>query len=394
MRRSIIHVMKRNRIGTIASSVALVFLIGAAVQAQESGPVSIVREGYVFAGGKYKEVKGKQVMAGQLYAEFQIPAKQTSPYPVVMIHGGGVSGNIYMGTPDGHEGWAEFFLRKGYAVYVVDQVGRGRSGYQSDVYGPAPGSNNVEFAQKREISTELFNLWPQASLHTQRPGTGKLGDPWVDAFAASEMPGITGFSAVSTLNRDAIIALLEKIGPSILITHSQSGPPGWLVADNRPEMVKALISIEGGLPFYDVDFVGAPEWFKDGPKRRPWGLTSEPIHYSPPVSDPSEIALVEQDKADGPDLAKCWLQKEPARQLPNLQKVPILLLTGEASFHAPTDQCIVKHLEQAGVHPTWVKLGDAGIHGNGHMMMQEKNNLDIAEVITKWLAKTMSSKKS
>src|SRR5258706_6027636 len=145
------------------------------------------------------------------------------------------------------------------------------------------------------------------------------------------MPGITGFSMVSVLNRDAVMALLDKIGPSILITHSQSGPPGWLVADQRPEQVKALISIEGGLPFYDVEFTGAPEWFKLGGKRRPWGLTSEPLHYSPPASNPDEISIVEQEKSDGPDLIKCWLQKEPARPLPNLQKMPILVLTADAS---------------------------------------------------------------
>ena len=176
--------MERIRVKAAAWSVAFVFLAGSFGRAQDSGPVSIAREGYVFAGGKYSEVKGKEVMSGQLYAEYQVPAKQTSPYPVVMIHGGGVSGNIYMGTPDGHEGWAEFFLRKGYTVYVVDQVGRGRSGYQSDIYGPAPGSTNHDNTQRRETSTEYFNLWPQAKLHTQRPGTGKPGDPWFDAFAA------------------------------------------------------------------------------------------------------------------------------------------------------------------------------------------------------------------
>src|SRR5258708_35669610 len=112
------------------------------------------------------------------------------------------------------------------------------------------------------------------------------------------------------------------------------------------------------------------------------------------MSSADELAVVEQERADAPDLVKCWLQKAPAHQLPNLQKTPILIMNGEASFHAPFEHCTVKYLEQAGVHPTWIKLGDAGIHGNGHMMMLEKNSLDIAEVITKWLAKTMSSKKS
>jgi hypothetical protein len=49
----------------------------------------------------------------------------------------------------------------------------------------------------------------------------------------------------------------------------------------------------------------------------------------------------------------------------------------------------VKYLQQAGLHPTWVKLADAGIHGNGHMMMLEKNNREIAQLIAQWLEKTL-----
>ena len=83
------------------------------------------------------------------------------------------------------------------------------------------------------------------------------------------------------------------------------------------------------------------------------------------------------------------MQRTPARLLPNLQKMPILILTAEASYHAPYDHCTVKYLEQAGVHPTWTKLADIGIHGNGHMMMLENNNLEISAVMSKWLDKTL-----
>ena len=55
-------------------------------------PLSIAQQGYFFAGGKYSTINGHQVMSGQLYAEFQIPARQTHPYPIVMVHGGGQSG--------------------------------------------------------------------------------------------------------------------------------------------------------------------------------------------------------------------------------------------------------------------------------------------------------------
>jgi len=383
--------IQNNGIGLMGWTLVLA-LTAAAAQAQQQEPLSIARQGYLFAGGKYSTVKGRQVMSGQLYAEYQIPSRQTSPYPIVFLHGGGVSGSVYMGTPDGREGWAQFFLRKGYPVYVVDGVGRGRAGYQADVYGPPSGPPDADGAERR-ISPELFNEWPMAHLHTQRPGTGKPGDPFFDTFfALTHMSGIRGYSTVAALNRDAILALLEKIGPAILLTHSQSGTPGWLVADAKPDRVKAVISIEGGSPaFYEYATVGAPEWFKRGEKARPWGLTSEPLTYSPPVASASEIEAVEEEKADGPGLVKCWLQKEPARKLPNLQKVPIVMIQSESSDHTSTDHCVAKYFEQAGVHPTFIRLAAIGIRGNTHHMMLEKNNLEIADVIYRWLAKTMAS---
>ena len=99
----------------------------ALAQTKKTAPLSIARQGYLFAGGKYSDIKGKKVINGQLYAEFQIPSKMTHSYPIVMVHGGRQSGSNFTGTPDGREGWAQFFLRAGYAVYVVDQPGRGRA---------------------------------------------------------------------------------------------------------------------------------------------------------------------------------------------------------------------------------------------------------------------------
>src|SRR5580692_12562559 len=120
-----------------AIAVLIVATKRATPQAKDSAPLSIQREGYQFAGGKYSTVGGKQVLSGQLYAEFQIPSHQAHPYPVVMIHGGGQTGTNFTQTPDGREGWAQYFLRQGYAVYVVDQPGRGKAAYQPDLYGTA-----------------------------------------------------------------------------------------------------------------------------------------------------------------------------------------------------------------------------------------------------------------
>jgi pimeloyl-ACP methyl ester carboxylesterase len=329
-------------------------------------------------------------MSGQLYAEYQIPSDQTHPFPIVMIHGGGQSGTNFTGTPDGREGWAQFFLRAGYAVYVVDQPGRARAAYQADLYGPMTRLDAAG-VERRFTATARHNLWPQARLHTQWPGSGVAGDPVFDQFFASQMPGIQNVPLVQASNRDAVLALLQKIGPAILMTHSQSGPFGWLVADARPDLVKAIAAVEpNGPPFFDLETVGAPDWFRYRAKARPWGIAAVALTYSPPVAvDASDLAIVQQEKPDSPDLVRCWLQKEPARQLPNLQKLPILVVTAEASFRAIDDHCTVKYLEQAGVRPTWVRLGDIGIHGNGHMMMLEKNNMEIAAVMSRWLAKAV-----
>ena len=384
--------MNRKRLAPVAVALLLAGGAAATMTAQPANPepLSIARQGYLFAGGKYSTVGGRQVMSGQLYAEFQIPARQTHPWPIVMIHGGAQSGTNFTGTPDGREGWAQFFLRRGYAVYVVDQPGRGRAAYQADVYGPATPLV-LETTQRQFAAPERYKPWPQAHLHTQWPGPAVPGDMVFDQFYASQMPSIQDFTLQQQLNREAIVALLEKIGPSILLTHSQSGAFGWPVADSRPNLVKAILAVEpNGPPFFNVENVPAPEWFRlAAVPARPWGVTAVPLAYSPPAAQASELAIVQQDKPDGPDLVRCWLQKAPARQLPNLKTVPILILTAEASYHAPYDHCTARYLEQAGLRPEWIKLADAGIRGNGHMMMLEKNNAAIAAVMATWLDKTL-----
>ncbi len=371
-----------------AAFVALAFSsqCGAA-RAEE--PLSIAKQGYLFAGQSLVKIDGKDIPGGQLYAEFQIPAKQTHPYPVIMVHGGSQSGSNFTGTPDGREGWAQYFLRRGYAVYVVDQVGRGRAAFRPELYAKT-ASTPVATVMQRFVAPEQYNLWPQAKLHTQWPGKGDPNDPVTLEFLAAQLPSISDFPQQQKLNRLALVALLDRIGPSIVLTHSQSGSFGWPVADDRPNLVKALVQIEpSGPPVRDTDYTGAPDWFKDQTETKPWGLGYEKLTYAPATADPKELSFVRQEKADSPDLVRCWSQATPARQLPNLQKMPILIVTSEASYHAPYDHCTVKYLEQAGVHPTYIRLPDVGIHGNNHMMMLEKNNMDIAAVLADWTDKTV-----
>jgi pimeloyl-ACP methyl ester carboxylesterase len=191
-------------------------------------------------------------------------------------------------------------------------------------------------------------------------------------------------------NRDAGIALLDKIGPSLILPHSQSGPYAYLMADARPDLVKGLLMVEAmGVPFYEIHYKGGTDFYKYEGLEKPFGLTRTVITYSPAAPE-TGLDIVEQEKADAPDLAKCWVQKEPARKLVNLKTVPILLMHGEASFSAPTAHCAKRFLDQAGAAADFVPLASLGIHGNGHFVMHEKNNLQVAGAIVDWLAKRVT----
>jgi pimeloyl-ACP methyl ester carboxylesterase len=380
--------MKRSPIAMLifrlGASLVVLLAVATAI-AQGPQPLLIAKQGYFFVGGKYFDAKDGRIMSGQMYVEFQVPAKVTGRYPIVMFSGGGQSGLNYTGTPDGREGWMQYFLRQGYPVYALDQPSRARSPHQPEV-GPQ-SRNSVDRIQERFTAPERAKLWPQATLHTQWPGSGIAGDPVFDQFYAQIYPSLTSFPRQQELNRDAGAALLDRIGPAILLTHSQSGTFGWLVADARPNLVKAIIAMEpSGPPVYDIVQKGAPNWFDDGPLAKPYGLTSPPLTYAPPVKDPSELKFVRQAKPEASDLVRCWKQAEPARTLVNLQQIPVLVVQAEASYHASYDHCTVAYLRQAGVSRLrFVRLADVGIRGNGHMLMLEKNNMEIAAIVDEWL---------
>jgi pimeloyl-ACP methyl ester carboxylesterase len=171
---------------------------------------------------------------------------------------------------------------------------------------------------------------------------------------------------------------LDLIGPAILVTHSQSGLFGWIMADERPSLVKGIVALEpSGPPFHSGSDTQR--------KARNYGVTETPMTYDPPISSPDELLTVYQSQPDAEDLVACTLQQEPAKQLVNLKDIPIVIVAGEASYHAQYDHCTAKFLSQAGATVEFAPLGDHGIHGNGHMMMLEENNLEIAQFVNEWL---------
>jgi pimeloyl-ACP methyl ester carboxylesterase len=368
----------------VAAILPLAACGGLASSETPTSGVATGQQGYFFVGGNYTQTKDGQIMTGQMFVQYQIPRERRHALPIVMWHGGGQTGTNFLGTPDGRSGWADYFVEHGYAVYVVDQPARARSGFFTEVYGTTtrPTTQNVS---DRFTAPEARRLYPQASLHTQWPGDGVPGNPAFDQFFASQVEGIADIRVVETLNRDAGVALLDRIGPAILLTHSQSGPFGWALADARPRLVRAILAIEpNGPPFYENVTIGAPDWFKDGPLARGWGIARVPLTYSPPAAQAEDLRPVRQDRPAGEDLVRCWLQPEPARQLSNLQQIPIVIVVSEASYHAPYDHCTSRYLEQAGVRHEFVRLADVGIRGNGHMMMLEENNLAIAAWLERW----------
>ena len=290
----------------------------------------------------------------------------------------------FLNTPNGRPGWADYFLRFGYRVYLTDPTQRGRSptipGEEGGIVGIVAAKDTEQYFT---ASSRYPDLWPQARLHTQWPGTGLRGDPVFDAFYASQVQLTTNSTLSDMMNRRAEIDLLERIGPAIIVTHSQSGPWGWALADARPDLVKGIVAIEPeGPPFVN-------EAGPTGPPRT-WGLTRLPVKYEPEVLDPDKdlpTEVVPAPPGKERDLRPCTRQKEPVKKLANLSKVPVLLINGEASFHAPFEYCTYGFLKQAGVNAEWLDLGAKGIKGNGHFLFMEKNSLRIAAEVQKWLSK-------
>lgn len=338
---------------------------------------AIAGRGFFYVGGQYRADANAPTMSGQTYVEVLVPKLVRRPYPLVLIHGAAQTATNWMGTPDGRKGWAEYFAEQGYVVYMIDQPMRGRSAWH-----PADGKTRMYSAQQLEqLFTSAAGNWPQAKLHTQWPGEGALkgkpGDPVFDAFYATQVESLASNADSERYNQLAGAALLDRIGPAIVLTHSQSGPFGWLIADARPSLVKGIIAIEPtGPPFENSTNATG--------KARPWGLTEVPIAYEPAVTRAEDLK-VQREADESPELSACWMQQEPARLLLNLMNIPIMVMSAEASYHAAYDHCTVKYLQQAGVRADYIRLQDHGVRGNGHMVMLEKNNLEIAHVIDQWV---------
>jgi hypothetical protein len=336
--------MKTKQLLVIAATGVLGACMSAPYELKDMGSFHIGGREIVISGKPVKEVTftpggvpakvdpNGVYQVEQMYVQYFIPANQKGAVPLLMWHGGGLTGVTYETTPDGRPGWLNYFLKKGWAVYNSDAVERGRAGWAMypDVFKGEP-----VFLTK-ENPFERFRIGAGAGSYSKDPAKMKL-------MPGSQFPaeGYDNFTKQNvprwTTTDDAIIAayteLVDKVCPCVILVHSQAGQFGQKVAQARPDKVKALVLVE------------------------PAGL-----------GDPKLVA--------------------------NLKNIPILTVYGdyiEQDSRWPAIRANqLKQLEAvkaAGGRYDVVNLPQAGIKGNSHMMMMDRNSDQIAGIINDWLEK-------
>lgn len=411
-------------LGPLAAGAAAAGLAQQAAAGAAKLPLDVAEWSYLWVNVKRNETARTAFVGGQqMYVEYMIPAQVRHPFPVVLVHGGGGQGTDWMGTPDGRPGWFQYLVSEGFKVYVVDRPGHGRSPIHPELHGgfpaqsltleslagrftppsanPAqtpnayqknhtrwPGPGNVGSPDLAQLTAGLGGSYvvtppPAGAPAAAAPGAGRggRGGPGGAPAAAAAPPPPANTAPAAAPNpqhvvwRQAGADLLDKIGPAIIMTHSAGGPFGLLVAEARPNLVKATVIIEG-----------AGSGFAQGNR---WGMSSIPVTYDPPVADPAEIRTKWVANPE-PNVAGYYLQEEPARRLPNLKNTKVVFVTADASFASPGNPGGAAFLKQAGVQAEELRLGALGINGNGHMMMAETNSREVLRPLIDWMKKQVT----
>lgn len=292
------------------------------------GPLRLRDQGSFYVNGKIAGPTNGESVINQMYVQYWIPEAQGTLPPVIMVHGSSHTGKTYETTPDGREGWATYFVRQQIPVYVVDLPGRARAGFDSSAVsrGPISRFNDQSAWVTFRIGPAPFEPFPT----TQFPVEAK------EQYFAQLVPNSEAtLTNAGTVQADGLIALLDKIGPSIVMVHSMSGAQGIGAAVARPNLVKALVTVE-------------------------------------PVSCGASDA----------DVAKTF------------KTVPVLAVWGDfkdAFIDRGLTQCgsLVARATAAGGRAKLLHLPEEGFVGNSHMLMMDRNNLKVADRIIAWLRETV-----
>ncbi|MCJ2127529.1 alpha/beta fold hydrolase [Methylobacterium sp. E-045] len=274
-----------------------------------------------------------EIIVGQLYVQYVRLAEPRADAPILMWHGGGMTGVNWETTPDGRSGWQMAFLRAGFDTYVSDAVERGRASWAPfpQAYPEAP-----YFRTAKEAWEETFRFGPVGSWHAdpaQRRSHPGLNFP-AECFETFLSQSVPRWGCNDALTQTAYDTLIQRIETgAIVLTHSQGGNFGLTAALTAPDRVRAVISLEPS---------GAPD---------------------------------------------------PTRQDPGrLKGVPHLFIWGDYldqhSFwvHArPAVERWRDALNAAGCDVTWINLPAQGITGNSHALMCDRNSDAVAAIVLDWL---------
>ena len=263
-----------------------------------------------------------------MYVQYFLPAQKRGALPLLMWHGGGLTGVTYETTPDGRPGWMSYFLKKGWDVYNSDAVERGRAGW---AMFPQILKGEPVFLTTAN-PWERFRIGPGAGSYDAKrtlPGTQFP----VEGYANFVRQSVPRWTTTDEAIIAAYTALVDKVCPCAILFHSQAGQFGFKVAQARPDKVKALIAVE---PAGQGDFKQAGK-LADIPTLFIYG------------------DYIEQDAR--------W---------------PTIRRTG-VSFG--------EEIARAGGKVEVVDLPKAGIKGNSHMVMMDRNSDQVAGLIQDWLEK-------
>lgn len=183
----------------------------------------------------------------QAYVQFFVPQQRVTDLPLVLIHGGGLTGSAWETTPDGRPGWLHDFLAAGVEVHVVDNVERGRAGFCA-LEGEWEGAPIVRSEQEAWV---LYRIGDDSDYESKIPYHGQC-------FPVASLDDLTRrtvprWPGTVHAQRRALRALVERIGPCMLVGHSQGGGFAIELASARPDLVRATIALE---PHGDFSSIG------------------------------------------------------------------------------------------------------------------------------------------
>ena len=359
----------------LAAALALlssVVVTGCATTSSDKS-ITIVEQGSFFVGGRkvqapgtYDPTKstagtdeGQAFRVDQMYVQYQIPVNARK-YPLVLVHGGSGTGRVWETTPDGREGYQTIMLRRGFPVYIVDFPRRGRAGYPSfnGPFGTLAGTAVVPDKTGQAGEQYAWSRW-------------RLGPKYPEVFPVQQFPmtAVEQFlqHLVPTVSDNAeiisgtLVALLDKIGPAIVVTHSQSGLFGWLAGARSPN-VKGIVAYEPGFVF-------------------PQGSVPPPI----PLFKGTQPSGTPVTPAEFAKLAQVPLQVVYGDNIPK-QPIPDLVADGRRA-QVVTSPMFVDALNRQGGRASVLHLPDVGLYGNSHFMFSDLNNVAVADQLSLFLQK-------